>query len=129
MHNAAQYQKAPEKIKAAVHAYRQAHVDEINAKKREYQKRNLHVFAKIKAKRKAAHLQRTPNWLTEDDHWLMEQAYELAAARTRMLGFVWHVDHIYPLQGKLVSGLHVPLNLQVIPGVENRSKSNNYAVT
>ena len=128
-HNKAQYDKFADKIKAAVQAYRGEHLDEINAKKRAYQRKNLHMFAKIKAKRKAAELQRTPAWLTADDYWLMEQAYELAALRTKMLGFVWHVDHAYPLQGKLVSGLHVPTNLQVIPGAENRRKSNNFAVT
>lgn len=78
------------------------------------------------AKRRIAKMQRTPAWLTEDDFWLIEQAYELAALRTKLFGFSWHVDHILPLQGKLVSGLHVPENLQVIPGVLNVAKANKY---
>lgn len=73
-------------------------------------------------RRQAMKLQRTPAWLTEDDFWLIEQAYELAARRTELFGFPWHVDHVVPLQGKAVSGLHVPWNLQVIPGVENIRK-------
>jgi hypothetical protein len=87
--------------------------------------------AKVNAKevrRKAAKLQRTPAWLTEDDHWMMEQAYELAALRSQMFGFQWHVDHFFPLLGKRVSGLHVPTNLRVIPGSENMSKSNRFEV-
>lgn len=75
-------------------------------------------------KRRAAFLQRVPRWLDADDFWLMEQAYELAALRTKTLGFQWHVDHVVPLRGKTVSGLHVPQNLRVIPGVENSRKGN-----
>lgn len=75
-------------------------------------------------KRQADKLQRTPAWLTEDDHWMIEQAYELASLRTEIFGFPWHVDHVLPLRGKMVSGLHVPTNLQVIPGVENLRKGN-----
>ncbi len=75
-------------------------------------------------KRQADKLRRTPVWLTKDDHWMIEQAYEIAAIRTQMFGFPWHVDHVLPLRGKTVSGLHVPSNLQVIPGVENLRKGN-----
>jgi hypothetical protein len=77
-------------------------------------------------KRRLQKLQRTPAWLTKDDYWLIEQAYELAALRTKVFGFQWHVDHVLPLQGERVSGLHVPTNLQVIPWRDNVSKANKY---
>lgn len=77
-------------------------------------------------KRRASLLQRTPKWLTDDDHWIMEQAYELATLRTKMFGFSWHVDHIIPLRGKYASGLHVPTNLQVIPYIENLRKHSRF---
>jgi hypothetical protein len=79
-------------------------------------------------KRRLAKINRTPSWLTDDDNWMIQQAYELAALRTKMLGFSWHVDHVLPLQGELVSGLHTPYNLQVIPWFENVCKSNRYEV-
>ena len=69
-------------------------------------------------------MQRTPAWLDEDDIWMMREAYKLARMRTKMFGFSWHVDHILPLQGKTVSGLHVPTNIQVIPWLDNVKKHN-----
>jgi hypothetical protein len=72
---------------------------------------------------------RTPKWLTEEDIWMISEAYELASIRTKLFGFVWEVDHIVPLRGKLVSGLHVPHNLQIIPKVDNVKKSNQFIVS
>lgn len=83
-------------------------------------------MAKAANDRRSSKLKRTPCWLSDDDHWMMSEAYSLSALRTKLFGFEWHVDHIVPLQGKEVSGLHVPWNLQVIPGVENRTKSNKF---
>jgi len=77
------------------------------------------------AKRRAALLNRSI-CRDEDDLWLIEEIYHLAALRTKMFGFQWHVDHIVPLQGKTVSGLHVPKNLRVIPWLENVKKGNKY---
>ena len=76
--------------------------------------------------RQAAKLKRTPAWLTEFDLLKIKCLYQVAAMRTRESGRSWHVDHIIPLQGKTVSGLHVPSNLQVIEGSENSRKSNHY---
>lgn len=80
------------------------------------------------SKYRASKGKRTPGWLTADDFWLIEEAHVLAALRTSLFGFPWHVDHVVPLHGKLVSGLHVPHNLQVIPAWDNRSKSNRFTV-
>lgn len=88
--------------------------------------KNLDKRASYEGRRRASLLQRTPKWLTEDDNWIIEQAYELAKIRTSIFGFEWHVDHVIPLQGKKVSGLHVPANLQVIPGSENCRKNAKF---
>ncbi len=75
------------------------------------------------AKRRAEKLQATPAWAND---FFMEEAYRLATLRTKMFGFVWHVDHIVPLRSKLVSGLHVETNIQVIPARANIQKGNKY---
>ena len=94
--------------------------------KLEYKKQNIDKANANTAKRRAAKINRTPSWLSSDDLWLINEAYSLAALRTKMFGFSWHVDHVMPLQGRTVSGLHVPSNLQVIPWNENVSKANKF---
>lgn len=93
-----------------------------------YRQRTRPLQLSYARKRQAAKLQRTPKWLAENDFWMMQEAYHLAELRTKLFNFTWHVDHIIPLRGKLVSGLHTPYNLQVIPGKDNVSKANRYEV-
>jgi hypothetical protein len=93
-----------------------------------YRLKNKESEAENCRRRQAKKLQRTPAWLTVDDIWMMREAYALARLRSKMFGFTWHVDHIYPLQGKTVSGLHVPLNLQVITAKANLVKHNRTQV-
>jgi hypothetical protein len=102
--------------------------DEIKAYVAEYKKLNPAKANANKAKRKSAKLQRTPKWLTDIDFERIETQYKLAQILTKLHNEPWHVDHIIPLQGKLVSGLHVPSNLQVLKGSENCSKQNNFVL-
>lgn len=99
--------------------------DKRYAKFKRFHENNPHKNAEYVAKRRAAKLQRTPEWLTEDHLWMIEEVYELSQLRSKATGVDHHVDHIVPLQGKDVSGLHVPWNLQVIPWYDNLSKSNS----
>lgn len=52
--------------------------------------------------------------------------YVLAQKLTYETGIPHEVDHVIPLQGKKVSGLHVENNLRVVPMTVNRSKHNHY---
>jgi hypothetical protein len=125
---AAEYATNQEHRRKQALKYYRKDVTTSRAKQMVRQKNNLPMFAASAAKRRAIKMQRTPSWLTEDDHWMMKQTYEFAALRTKMFGFKWHVDHIVPLQGAFVSGLHVPWNLQEIPAVENIAKHNKFEV-
>jgi len=108
-------------------AYAQANPEARKLARDKWDQQNPGALAAAKAKNARDRIKRVPKWLTEDDHWMMEQAYELAQLRTKMFGFKWHVDHIIPLNGKKVSGLHVPTNLQVIPAIVNLRKGSRWA--
>lgn len=69
---------------------------------------------------------RTPKWLTKDDLNDISDIYKFAEAISKYTGVKHHVDHIIPLHGKNISGLHVPDNLQVIPASDNIRKGNKY---
>ena len=101
-------QKNSERRKAVDRAYHQSKQGdpEYLAKRRHHE-----------AMRRARKLQATPKWLSK------EQLEEIKAIY-RNCPEGYHVDHIMPLKGKDVSGLHVPWNLQYLPGIVNKMKSN-----
>ena len=96
--------------------------------KREYQKawkeRNVvWVRADTKARRRK-HRDATPKWLTRKQKSEIRQLYQIAITMTQTTGEQYVVDHIVPLRGESVCGLHVPWNLRVITQEENLAKSN-----
>jgi len=93
---------------------------------RSWFKKNKHMRSVYEAEYQHSKLQRTPKWLNEEDFWMIKEIYSLAALRSKVFGFLWHVDHIIPVRGKKVSGLHVPSNLQVIPWIDNVKKHNKF---
>lgn len=77
--------------------------------------------------RKSRVRQRTPIWIDNVDRFEIDCIYTYCNA-LRKIGLDYEVDHIIPLLGKNVSGLHVPSNLQVLHKKDNGSKANKFEV-
>ena len=111
------YRKAnKERINARGKAWREANKERVNARIKAWAKSNNGLRKATWARRRAAKLQAIPAWANPD---AIKGFYETALPGE-------HVDHIVPLQGKTVSGLHCEANLQHLPASENQSKSNKY---
>lgn len=111
------YQKKREKARLAGERREQKTIVELRATQRA-----------LNAKRRASKHQRTPRWFGEFDSFVWKEAMHLCGLRNKTTTFKWHADHIIPLQGRLVSGLHVWNNCQVIPESFNTSKNNRFIV-
>jgi len=66
----------------------------------------------------------TPDWVDKED---LKGMYTLAKRLENLCGVSYHVDHIVPLNGENICGLHVPWNLQILEAKMNLSKGNSYA--
>lgn len=92
----------------------------------DWQVRNKGRCAAKSKKRRTSKLNRMPGWLTEADLKAIEDKYIVAQWFSYIAMMPYHVDHVIPLQGANVSGLHVPSNLCIRLGVENLSKGNKW---
>ena len=111
--NARNAKNAPKYVEANKRKYaryKKLHSDKVNADNR---------------MRNARKLKATPEWLTEEHKAAMQERYWLAKDLRAISGEEYHVDHIVPLKGEDVCGLHVPWNLQVLPAHINLAKSNS----
>jgi hypothetical protein len=94
--------------------------------RREYYRRTKEAYFIRKAKRRSQTLEATPKWYGEFDEFVLSEAYRLCKLREKATGIKWEVDHIVPLQGKIVCGLHWYQNWSVKTQFENRAKGNKY---
>ena len=85
---------------------------------REYQKRRAYYIEKAVSRNKRIK-QNTPPWLTKAHRDAIRKIYKECPKG-------YHVDHIIPLNGENVCGLHVPWNLQYLPAEENLRKKNHF---
>lgn len=97
----------------------------INEYSRSWAKKNRGKRSAADAARRCAKILRTPVWA---DMELISEIYKAREKQSKETGVALHVDHIVPLQGDLVCGLHVHQNLRIITAEENLSKYNKFDV-
>lgn len=91
------------------------------AKSREYRLANPERGAEHVRARQTRKQQAMPAWADRD---AIRAIYAKCRRISQETGIKHHVDHYYPLKNSLVCGLHCEYNLQVLPAVDNQSKSN-----
>ena len=118
-------------IKTALYRaeYRSKNAQKIIAYRSAYHSENRDRSNQYCTARRSAKLNRTPIWFSEFDEFVMAEANHLALIRREATGIEWEVDHMIPLQAKSASGLHVGVNIQVLPMWFNRSKRNKMIFT
>jgi hypothetical protein len=94
--------------------------------KRKWRKENPAAVRASRMARYASQTNGTPAWLTRAQKQQILQFYKRAAQMTRDLGMKYEVDHIVPIRGRIVCGLHVPWNLQILTRSENAKKHNKF---
>jgi len=99
--------------------------DKARAKRKIYRQGNAALLNYHTAKRHAQKLQATPPWLTDEQKAEIKAIYSECRRLQEETGIAHNVDHIHPLQGETVCGLHVPWNLQILTESENCAKHNN----
>jgi len=99
--------------------------EKVNMWHRQHKQRHKAYYAHINNQRRAAKIKRTVAWAD------IEKIKEIYAEATKLReqGQDVHVDHIIPLQGETVSGLHIETNLRIIDAKENLRKSNSFIDT
>lgn len=120
-HTAAWQKANPEKVHQKYVKWRKANLEKARQYEAAWKKANPAKRRQSRQYRQASKLRATPAWA---DKKQILAVYAEAVRRMKAEGIIYHVDHIVPLQSRLVCGLHVPANLQVLEAKKNISKGN-----
>lgn len=97
-------------------AWRARNLEKARGQARERTRKNPGPGRANAAARRAHKIRATPSWADQKKIYAF---YESCPEG-------YHVDHVVPLRGRNVCGLHVIDNLQYLPAAENLSKGNRW---
>jgi len=123
--DALHYQKYREKKIADAAEYRANNPEKVAAATRRWCENNRGKRASMQMMRQARQANATPSWLSSEQKASIDAFYKEATNLSKTFNARIHVDHIVPLKGDNVCGLHVPWNLQLTTQSYNCSKSNS----
>ncbi len=107
-------------------AIRARNPEPYKAATRAWKKKNYYKVLADNSVRRAGIKRACPYWV---DKTAIENIYAEATTLSNTTGVSHHVDHIIPLKGRGVCGLHVPWNLQIITAAANLKKTNKWLPT
>lgn len=87
---------------------------------------NRHIDSAKQHRRRACQLQAVPQWFSELDAFILEEASTLCRLREQATGVQWQIDHVVPLVSETVCGLHIGGNIAVITAKANQAKGNRH---
>lgn len=123
--NRAYYAKNRDQVNEQKRAYRLRNLANLRAAAAAWRKANPDRIRHLNSLRRASVARATPDWA---DLGKIAAVYAEAERLTIETGVQHHVDHVVPLKGELVCGLHVHFNLAPLPWIDNIKKKNKFDV-
>lgn len=123
------YLRNKESALVRINTWVRANRETVRGYKSRYRKRNPDEVVRHAARRRAIQKKAIPIWAGEFDELVDREATKLAQLRKNATGCVWHIDHMIPIQAKNACGLHIGINLQVVPDYINYFKNRKMILT
>lgn len=120
------YEENSEAIKEKQRLWAKDNKEVIKKRNKNYREKYPHKATEHNVRLKKSRKQSVPKWLSKEQKSEIQGFYWLAKDLSLITGERYEVDHIVPIKGKNVCGLHVPWNLQILPKDLNLEKRNKW---